>query len=205
MKNLFLLHTQKPTRLHFDHTGFYFSENNQLSTTINSIVKGINIYITNLEKIKAGDWYTNGKNIFLCADLLDVDEKRYDYLKKIILTTNPKLIADGVQAIDDTFLEWFVKNPSCEEVEVKKLPSINGWIFTLIIPQKEQSVQEYEQQGLEKHSFELEEQDKNKYSDEEVLFLLENYDREFKLYTFAYTKPCSFTVKEWFKKNSKSK
>jgi hypothetical protein len=40
--------------------------------------------------------------------------------KKIILTDDKDLIADGVQAIDDTFLEWFVKNPSCEEVEVKK-------------------------------------------------------------------------------------
>jgi hypothetical protein len=40
--------------------------------------------------------------------------------KKIILTTDQDLIKDGVQAIDDEFLEWFVKNPSCEEVEIKK-------------------------------------------------------------------------------------
>lgn len=39
--------------------------------------------------------------------------------KKIILTTDPDLIADGVQAIDDEFLEWFVNNPSCEFVETK--------------------------------------------------------------------------------------
>ena len=39
-------------------------------------------------------------------------------MKKIILTTNQDLIKDGVQAIDDEFLEWFVKNPSCEEVKV---------------------------------------------------------------------------------------
>jgi hypothetical protein len=44
-------------------------------------------------------------------------QERY---KKIILTTDQDLIKDGVQAIDDEFLEWFVKNPSCEEVEVKK-------------------------------------------------------------------------------------
>jgi hypothetical protein len=35
---------------------------------------------------------------------------------KVILTTDPKLIKDGVQAVPDEFLEWFVKNPSCEEV-----------------------------------------------------------------------------------------
>jgi hypothetical protein len=31
----------------------------------------------------------------------------------IILTTDGDLIDDGVQAIDDEFLEWFVKNPIC--------------------------------------------------------------------------------------------
>ena len=43
----------------------------------------------------------------------------------VILTTNNLLIEDGVQPIDDEFLEWFVKNPSCEEVEVIK-SSYNG-------------------------------------------------------------------------------
>ena len=36
----------------------------------------------------------------------------------IILTTNKLLIKDGVQAINDEFLEWFVKNPSCNMVEI---------------------------------------------------------------------------------------
>ena len=36
------------------------------------------------------------------------------------------MIQNGVQAIDDKFLEWFVKNPSCEEVEIKSLLSDNG-------------------------------------------------------------------------------
>lgn len=47
------------------------------------------------------------------------------------------------------------------------------------------------------------EQDKNKYSEEEVLSILEDYDREFKLNTFAYTAPCRFTVREWFEKKTK--
>jgi hypothetical protein len=42
----------------------------------------------------------------------------YSTDKKIILTTDQDLIADGIQAIDDTFLEWFCKNPSCEFIEV---------------------------------------------------------------------------------------
>ena len=39
--------------------------------------------------------------------------------KEILLSTDDSLIKDGVQAIDDEFLEWFVKNPSCEEVELE--------------------------------------------------------------------------------------
>ena len=47
-----------------------------------------------------------------------------DQCKKIILTTDQDLINDSVQAIDDEFLEWFVKNPSCESVEVSKVNKI---------------------------------------------------------------------------------
>jgi hypothetical protein len=59
----------------------------------------------------------------------DNDISRYTFknrFKKIILTTDQDLIKDGVQAIDDKFLEWFVNNPSCEEVEVYE---INGKLF----------------------------------------------------------------------------
>jgi hypothetical protein len=44
--------------------------------------------------------------------------------KKIILTTDQDLIKDGVQEINDEFLEWFVKNPSCEEVKVVDVRSL---------------------------------------------------------------------------------
>jgi hypothetical protein len=88
-----------------------------------------NIYITNLEEIKDADWFITEKNT-ICK-CVKVDEK-YAYsieagsrsknnCKKIILTTDQDLIKDGVQAIDDEFLEWFVKNPSCESVEVSKI------------------------------------------------------------------------------------
>jgi len=44
-----------------------------------------------------------------------------EHCKKIILTTDQDLIKDGVQAIDDDFLEWFVKNPSCEYIEIENV------------------------------------------------------------------------------------
>ena len=51
------------------------------------------------------------------------------YCKKIILTTDVDLIKDGVQSIPDDFLEWFVKNSSCEEVEVGKIKNYKGNYF----------------------------------------------------------------------------
>jgi hypothetical protein len=54
-------------------------------------------------------------------------------LKKIIITDNKDLIAQGVQAIDNEFLEWFVKNPSCERVEYVG----DDCYYEIIIPQEE--------------------------------------------------------------------
>ena len=61
--------------------------------------------------------------------------------KKIILTTDKDLIKDGVQAIDDKFLEWFVKNPSCESVEIEKMFNVvqftsREFIYKIIIPKE---------------------------------------------------------------------
>ena len=39
--------------------------------------------------------------------------------------------------------------------------------------------------------------DKTSYSEEDVLCLLNYYHIEFKHYTSNYTKPCTFTTKEW--------
>ena len=80
------------------------------------------IYITDDSEIKdvrphKGKWQLEGGLILnkLPDYLTDLSE-----CKLIIMTTDPELIADGVQAIDDEFLKWFVKNPSCKEVEVEE-------------------------------------------------------------------------------------
>jgi hypothetical protein len=86
-----------------------------------------NIYITSDEEIKEGDWvYCNDDNTVIQLEtnlsviLANQQKEKYGFktFYKIILTTDPQLIQDGVQAIDDEFLEWFVQNPTCEEVEV---------------------------------------------------------------------------------------
>jgi hypothetical protein len=86
---------------------------------------GKELFITSDEEIKEGDWmyYKHfGEDIVTKYNTwgglnTNVNEHK-DYYKKIILTTDQDLIKDGVQAIDDEFLEWFVKNPSCESVHV---------------------------------------------------------------------------------------
>jgi hypothetical protein len=126
MKNIHVLPTDKPSRLFMDDktTNIYLSLENNL------FKNGLNIYITSDEEIKEGDWFYQGFDsiIHKCYKLTDnyvIADKPSDYpkniCKKIILTTDQELIKDGVQAIDDEFLEWFVNNPSCEEVEVKKI------------------------------------------------------------------------------------
>jgi hypothetical protein len=91
---------------------------------ITSSFKTQNIYITSDEEIKEGDWvFDTFKNACPVIRQLKTEEEVLEVQKterKIILTTDQDLIADGVQSIDDDFLEWFVKNPSCEKVEVGK-------------------------------------------------------------------------------------
>ena len=114
MKNIHLLPTDKPSRLHyynhFDPLG--------LSKEYLQWKQGRNIYITSDEQPKHNDYYTtDGKEIYYCNTL---NPTRNNHYKKVILTTDQDLIVDGIQAIDDEFLEWFVKNPSCEFVEIEK-------------------------------------------------------------------------------------
>ena len=73
--------------------------------------------ISNTENVDENCWIiTDGKLVQVSYLLSDEVAKG----NKIILTTNKLLIKDGVQAIDDDFLEWFVKNPSCEFINIEK-------------------------------------------------------------------------------------
>ena len=110
------------------------------------------IYITSDEEIKdvrpyEGKWQLEQGLILnkfptYLTDLSDC--------KLVIMTTDQDLIKDGVQAIDDTFLEWFVKNPSCEEVVISTYHikgDISGKLhYKINIPQeepKQESIQEF--------------------------------------------------------------
>jgi hypothetical protein len=156
MKNLHLLPTDKPSRLHL-----YTDENGRRLETCEveySHTRNTqHIYITSDEEIKQGDWLFANQGV---NKIVEIKEGNYPYgsinnkgdkifnskhwKSKIILTTDQDLIADGVQAIDDEFLEWFVKNPSCEFVEwssEKIEGSFDGenwkYKYGTVIPQEE--------------------------------------------------------------------
>jgi hypothetical protein len=177
MKNIHLLPTDKPSRLMID------TIENKLylqpilhEKTINVLPQ--HIHITSDEEIKEGDWC-------LCSEELvhkvveiksnigiirfqDGVTEVLNACKKIILTTDQELIEEGIQAIDDEFLEWFVKNPSCEKVEVEHFGTCCGNqsitqcinckkynpVYRIIIPQeepKQETLEEYSN-GLYKQS-----------------------------------------------------
>jgi len=122
MKNIHVLPTDKPSRLWTNNLKRRLELDEFPSQHPTNIAK--NIYITSNEEIKEGDWYFF--NIGYASGLKKADEYDVNQIhlefepKKIILTTHQDLVKDGVIAINDEFLEWFVKNPSCEFVEIVK-------------------------------------------------------------------------------------
>ena len=144
MKNIHLIPTDKPSRLHITDTLNLYP--NGILRKSQGLCKNQHIYITSDEEIKEGGWHYN-----LALNYLEKTTAFDNGLlqEKIILTTNQNLIADGIQSIDDEFLEWFVKNPSCKWVKVEPLLSNNGralFGYKIIIPKeepKQETLQEY--------------------------------------------------------------
>jgi len=137
MKNIHLIPTNKLSRL-----GRFIDTNNLFLRITNDIPRGedIDIYITSDEEIKEGDWYIHLGKINKRYRKNPNAEYPYHSYQKIILTTDQDLITDGVQAIDDEFLEWFVENPSCEVVKViywEGYSDIGLLNYEIIIPQEE--------------------------------------------------------------------
>jgi hypothetical protein len=129
MKNINLIATNKLSSLAYYQEGTSYNKPIlQLVSTTSSDYTYQNICITNDEKIKEGDWAISIYKGLIKVSDEELKIKGYvnSFCSKIILTTDPQLIADGIQAIDDDFLEWFIKNPSCEEVEIVEGDFING-------------------------------------------------------------------------------
>ena len=126
MKNIHILQTDKPSRLRIgSNFNFVLGLTQSAIVSKNDSYTNRHIYITSDEEIKEGDWVKlfvkhidkewihkiTKEDLLLYTDFNNEGAK-------IILTTDGDLINEGIQAIDDEFLEWFVKNPSCEEIGV---------------------------------------------------------------------------------------
>ena len=128
MKNIHVLSTPNPSRL----VKQKYDEIDRLCladiATKRAEYKRFNLYITSDEEIKEGDgsWILDLRSNKIAKNINNHIKVWNENCKKIILTTDKDLIKDGVQPIDNEFLEWFVKNPSCEEVGVKPMLSNNG-------------------------------------------------------------------------------
>jgi hypothetical protein len=126
MKNIYVLPTDKPSRLSKSTS----KEELTFCSDIYNLSNRQHIYITSDEEIKEGDYglgFALGvKGVGRGHYVFKQDGTNVGKLnaicngsKKIILTTDQDLIKDEVWGIEDGFLEWFVKNPTCDYVELK--------------------------------------------------------------------------------------
>ncbi len=102
MKNIFLISSNTPVRYYGNH---YVNQN---------------VYIISDSKFIRDEYITDGIEVMKATPKL-VDAQglvgRRNW-NKIIITTDPELIKDGVHPIGEDFLKWFVENPTCIKVEV---------------------------------------------------------------------------------------
>ena len=132
MKNIHLMPTDKPSKLHLwtDENGTRLETCElKYSNTRNTQ----HIYITSDEEIKEGDWFYSVRELI---EKSIINYPKGEHFGKVILTTDQDLMKDGVQDIDDEFLEWYVQNPSCEEVKIESWQTKGEWDldYKIIIP-----------------------------------------------------------------------
>ncbi len=140
MRNIHLIPTNNPSRIHLwiDGKGTRL----ELCEYPDSHTRNArHLYITSNEEVKDSDnsWCICGNQVILNDKYCQAS---LEDCSKIILTTDIDLISDNTQAIDNDFLEWFVKNPTCEAVEFEcHSTPINKKVYKLII-QKESKTME---------------------------------------------------------------
>ena len=122
MKNIFLIPTPNESRLWRDLDSNKLRFDNISTPNSNECTKCSNeyMYITTDSKFVRDEYITDGIEVIKATPKLVnaqglVDRRDW---KKILMTTDPELIKDGVHPIGEDFLQWFVENPTCIKVEV---------------------------------------------------------------------------------------
>ena len=102
--------------------------------------KRFNIYITSdeIDGFENNIWVILGTRFWLWQNTMALISNKKP--RKIILTTDQDLIKDGVQAIDDEFLEYFVSVPLGEIKEVKVIKHLVWEEYKIIIPKDEHEI-----------------------------------------------------------------
>lgn len=126
MKNIFLLPTEKESNLAIIDNKLF-----QYDTHVRFLsgrgVDGIYtqnqfIYITNDEKFKKDEWITDGIEVMKAYSKVVEAQglvNRRDW-KKVVLTNDTTLIADGVQQVNSSFLSFYAENTP-DYVEVRRV------------------------------------------------------------------------------------
>ena len=131
MKNVHLLQTEVyPAKLQLDRDYGTLTIFDEPCVSNGQDFVGANLYITSNEEIQIDEWcfeIYNRESTAVAPRFIDENNNTWwlrqinmsvsaddANCKKIILTTDVRLIKDGVQAIDDEFLEWFIKNQKRE-------------------------------------------------------------------------------------------
>ena len=149
-KNAWLLSTEEPCIIHYDHTGFYTSKNYQESRTINSIVKGYHLYITKAdEDIKENDYViTKDGRLVQVSYFLS---KELSGASKVVLSTDINLLNANDFLLINNFLNWFVEKSNSngkpvDKVRINKIPlmsnngrALYGFAYEAVIPNEEKA------------------------------------------------------------------
>ena len=131
MKNVHLLQTEVyPAKLQLDRDYGTLTIFDEPCVSNGQDFVGANLYITSNEEIQIDEWcfeIYNRESTAVAPRFIDENNNTWwlrqinmsvsaddANCKKIILTTDVRLIKDGVQAIDDEFLDWFIKNQKRE-------------------------------------------------------------------------------------------
>ena len=153
MKNLHLLPTDKPSSLIIYNSKLKLVNYPVITPSGNQK----HVYITSDEEIKEGDWvvfneleivkctYSKNGEFLFSEPLTSSSNHHFSYFKKIILTTDQDLIADGIEQISEDTLLKIVEHINSGKNEDFELLSIGEKTIKLAIPMmqdKEESKQE---------------------------------------------------------------